>query len=119
MIASYLSATSTSYVSRTGAVCCVGRGYARIGKSVQPMRSKARAGIALEVSVPQQFIDQAIAFAPAGVNAYADCRTTDPHVWGGLPKDLASHVLQHPQGLVAHLPNTLRHQGLRAPSASL
>jgi hypothetical protein len=39
----------------------------------------------LEVSGLQQFIDQAIAFALAGVHAYADCRSTHHHVWGWLP----------------------------------
>jgi hypothetical protein len=63
----------------------VGRGYAQGGKSVQAVRGKAWAWVALEVSVPQQFIDQAIAFAPARVHAYADCRSTHGHVWGWLP----------------------------------
>src|SRR5215207_5623775 len=70
----------------------VGCGYAPVGKSVQPVRGKAGAGVALEVSIPQQFIDQAIAFAPARVHAYADSRSSHHHVWGGLPKDLPSHV---------------------------
>jgi hypothetical protein len=29
-----------------------------------------------------------------------------------MPKDLPSHVLQHPKSLDAHLPNTLLHHGL-------
>jgi len=60
----------------------VGCGYAQGGKSVQPVRGKAGAGIALEVSVPQQFIDQAIAFAPARDDAHANSRSTHHHVWG-------------------------------------
>src|ERR671911_722173 len=60
----------------------VGCGYAQGGKSVQAVRGKAGAWVALEVSVPQQFIDQAIAFAPPRVHAYADSRTTHHHVWG-------------------------------------
>jgi hypothetical protein len=94
----------------------VGRGHARISKSVQPVRGKAGAGVGLEVSGLQQFIDQAIALAPARVHTYADCCSTHLHVFGGLPYDLPSHVLQHPQGFVAHLPNIVRHQGCRAPS---
>src|SRR5918992_2491092 len=53
-----------------------------------------------------------MAFAPARVHAYAECRSSHHHVWGGLPKDLPSHVLQHPKSLLAHLPNTLLHHGL-------
>src|SRR5215204_7773918 len=53
-----------------------------------------------------------MAFAPARVHAYAECRSTHHHVWGGVPKDLLLHVLQHPKGLLAHLPNTLLHHGL-------
>ena len=52
----------------------VGYRYTRIGKSVQPVRGKAGAGIALEVSGPQQFIDQGTTLTPARVYAYADCR---------------------------------------------
>src|SRR5215218_2872509 len=52
----------------------VGRGYTRIGKSVEPVRGKAGAGIALELSGLPQFIDQGTAFAPARVQAYANCR---------------------------------------------
>src|SRR5215203_1692718 len=63
----------------------VGCGYAQVGKSVQTVRGKAGAWVALEVSVPQQFLDQAIAFAPARVHAYADCRSTHHHVRGWLP----------------------------------
>jgi hypothetical protein len=91
-------------------MCLVSRGYTRISKSVEAVRGKAGAGVALEVSAPQQLLDQGMAFAPARVHAYADCRSTHHHVWGWLPNDLPSHVLQHPQGLGAHLPNTLRHQ---------
>jgi hypothetical protein len=29
-----------------------------------------------------------------------------------VPKDLPSHVLQHPKSLLAHLPNTFLHHGL-------
>jgi hypothetical protein len=47
----------------------------------------------LEVSAPQQLLDQAIAFAPARVDAYADCRFTHRHVSLGSPYDLLSHVL--------------------------
>jgi len=63
----------------------VGRGYARIGKSIEPVRGEAWAGVALDVSGPQQLIDQAIAFAPSWGYAYADCRSTHLHIWGGLP----------------------------------
>ena len=70
---------------RTGAICFVGCGYAQGGKSVEAVRGKAGAGIALDVSTPQQFIDQAIAFAPARDHAYADSRSTHHHVWGRLP----------------------------------
>src|SRR5215213_6237577 len=59
----------------------IGRAYAQGGKSVQPVRGKAGAGVASEVSVPQQFIDQAIAFAPARVHAYTYSRSTHHHVW--------------------------------------
>src|SRR5215212_2424997 len=52
----------------------VGYLYTRIGKSVEPVRGKAGAGIALEVSGPQQFIDQGTTLTPARVYAYADCR---------------------------------------------
>src|SRR5215208_6628500 len=52
----------------------VSRDYARIGESVKPVRGKAGAGIALEVSRPQQFLDQDTAFTPAGFHAYADRR---------------------------------------------
>src|SRR5215210_8016492 len=45
----------------------VGYRYTRIGKSVQPGRGKAGAGIALEVSGPQQFIDQGTTLTPARV----------------------------------------------------
>src|SRR5215204_6345107 len=38
-----------------------------------------------------------MAFAPTRVHAYADCRSSHLHVWGGVPKDLPSHVLQHSQ----------------------
>jgi hypothetical protein len=69
----------------TGAISLVGCGYAQGGKSVQPVRGKAGTGIALDVSAPQQFIDQAIAFAPARVHAYADSRSTHHHVWGWVP----------------------------------
>src|SRR5215212_1690566 len=89
----------------------LGGAYTPVGESIQPVRSKARAGVALDVSGLQQFIDQAIAFAPARIHAYAECRSSHHHVWGGVPKDLHSHVLQHPKGLLAHLPNTLLHQG--------
>src|SRR5215210_2558642 len=81
---------------RTGATCFVGRGYAPVGKSVQPVRGKAGAGIALEIISLQQFIYQDTAFNPAGIQAYADCRCPHLHVWGGLPQDLLSHVPQHP-----------------------
>src|SRR5215207_3404500 len=87
----------------------LGGAYTPVGESIEPVRRKARAGVGSEVSGLQQFIDQAIAFAPARVHAYADCRSTHSHVWGGLPKDLPSHVLQHPKSLLAHLPNTLHH----------
>jgi hypothetical protein len=63
----------------------VGCGYAQGGKSVQAVLGKAGAGVALEVSVTQQFIDQAIAFAPSRVHAYADSRSTHHHVWGCAP----------------------------------
>src|ERR687894_1161187 len=59
----------------------VGCGYTPVGKSVQAVRGKAGAGVALEVSTPQQLLDQAIAFAPARVHAYTDCRSTHHHVW--------------------------------------
>src|SRR5215212_4175037 len=62
----------------------VGCGYAQGGKSVQPVRGKAGAGVASDVSVPQQFIDQTIAFASARVHAYADSCSTHHHVWGGV-----------------------------------
>jgi hypothetical protein len=52
----------------------LGRGNARVGESVQPVRGKAGTGIALEVSIPQQFIDQCTALAPSRVQAYADRR---------------------------------------------
>ena len=65
-------------------MCLVSRGYTRISKSVQPVRGKAGAGVALEVSAPQQLLDQGMAFAPARVHAYADCRSTH-HVWGWVP----------------------------------
>src|SRR5215207_7852895 len=90
----------------------LGCGYASVGHSVQPVRGKARARVGSDVSGLQQFIDQVLAFAPARVHAYADCRSTHLHVGGGVPKDLPSHVLQHPKSLVAHLPNTLLHHGL-------
>src|SRR5215213_7397148 len=81
----------------------VGRGYTRIGKSVQPVRGKGGAGITLKVSGLQQFIDQGTTLAPARVQAYADRRCPHLHVWGGVPKDLPSHVPQHPHGLFAHV----------------
>src|SRR5215204_194118 len=81
----------------------IGRDYARIGEPVKPVRCKARAGIALEVSVPQQLIDQGSALAPARGQAYADCRWPHLHVWGTPPYDLLSHVHQHLQGIIAHV----------------
>src|ERR687894_3207797 len=57
-----------------------------------------------------------MAFASARVHAYADCRSSHLHVWGGLPKDLPSHVPQHPKSLLAHVLNILLHHGLSAPS---
>src|SRR5215203_7387927 len=87
----------------------LGGGYASVGESVQPVRGKARAWVGSDVSGLQQFINQVIAFASARVHAYADCRSTHLHVWGGVPKDLPSHVLQHPKGLLAHLLNILLH----------
>jgi hypothetical protein len=78
---------------------------------------KAWAGVVLDVSGPQQFIDQLFAFASDGVHAYAECRPTHLHVWGGLPEDLFSHVYQHREGLLAHLANNLLHLDLGcAPS---
>jgi hypothetical protein len=62
----------------------------------------------LEVSSLQQFIDQDTAFALPGVHAYADCRSTHRHVPEGLPYDLLSHVLQHPQGFIAHVHPLIR-----------
>ena len=47
----------------------------------------------MEVSGPQQFIDQGIALAPAGVYAYAEGRSAHLHASGALPYDLPSHVL--------------------------
>ena len=41
----------------------LGRGYAPIGEPVEPVRGKAWAGVGLDVSGPQQFIDQAIALS--------------------------------------------------------
>src|SRR5215203_860300 len=70
---------------RTGAICLVGCGHAQGGKSVQAVCGKAGAGVALEVSVLQQFIDQAIAFASPRVHAYAYSRSTNHHVWGWVP----------------------------------
>ena len=48
-------------------MCFFGRGYARIGKSVQPVRGKAGAGIASDVSATQQLVDQGTTLAPARV----------------------------------------------------
>src|ERR671920_2130760 len=57
-------------------------GCAPIGESIEPVRGKARAGVGLDVSGLQQFIDQAIAFATPRVHAYAECRSSHRHVWG-------------------------------------
>src|SRR5918994_653152 len=94
----------------------VGCGYTPVGESVHAVRGKAGAGVALEVSAPQQLLHQGMAFASARVHAYAECRSTHLHVWGWLPKDLPSHVLQHSKSLLAHLPNTLLHHGRCTPS---
>src|SRR5215208_363233 len=48
-------------------------GCAPIGESIEPVRGKARGGVGLDVSGLQQFIDAAIAFASARVDAYAEC----------------------------------------------
>ena len=103
----------------------VGCGHPRIGESVQPVGGKAGAGIALEVSRPQQFLDQDTAFTPAGFHAYADRRCPHLHVWGGRPKiclrmcfniPRASSLMSipdHPEvWSSAHPPNILRRQGL-------
>src|SRR5215217_6254824 len=83
------------------------------------MRGKAWAWVMLDVAGPQQFVDQASAFAPTGVHAHADRRPPHLHVRGGLPEDLAAHMLQHRKGLLAHLPSILRYQGLlRTPPAA-
>src|SRR5215203_6255831 len=60
-------------------------GYTPVGESVQAVCGKAGAGVALEVSAPQQLLDQGMAFAPARVHAYADCRSTHGYEWGWLP----------------------------------
>jgi len=81
----------------------VGHGYAQVSKSVQPVRGKTGAGIALKVSGPQKFIDQGTTLAPTGVQAYADRRSPHLHVGGGVSKDLLSHVPQHPQGFIDYV----------------
>jgi hypothetical protein len=102
----------------------IGRTYARIGESVQPVRGKTVAGIALKISGPQQFIDQGSTFAPTRVQAYADCRCPHLHVGGGFPKicfrmclniPKASSLMSipdHPEVWSAYPPNILRRQGL-------
>ena len=88
---------------RFGAVCTVGRDYAPVGESVQPVRGKAWAWVMLDVPGPQQLVDQDIAFDTAWIYSYADRCCTHLYVWGGLPQDLPSHVLQHRKGFVAYV----------------
>src|SRR5919112_3376767 len=63
----------------------LGGAYTPVSESIEPVRRKAWAGVDLDVSGLQQFIDQAIAFASARVHAYAECRSSHNHVWGGAP----------------------------------
>src|ERR687890_329940 len=86
-------------------------GYAPVGDAVQSVHGKARAWVGLNVSSPQQLLEQVIEFSLFGLHAYAEGRCVRRGVSGpsSVPPDLSAHVLQHQQGLLAHLPNSLRH----------